>query len=90
MEPPNQPTYEFGPFRLDAGRHEFLRIGEPVALPPKAFEILLLLVESRGGLLSKNELIRRVWPDTFVDENNLAQHISLLRKMLGETPEQPQ
>jgi DNA-binding winged helix-turn-helix (wHTH) protein/Tol biopolymer transport system component len=90
MEPPNQPTYEFGPFCLDAGRHEFLRNGEAVALPPKAFEILLLLVEGRGGLLSKNDLIRRVWPDTFVDENNLAQHISLLRKVLGESPDEPQ
>lgn len=90
METRNQPIYEFGPFRLDAGRHEFLRNGEPVALPPKAFEILMLLVERRGGLLAKNELIRRVWPDTFVDENNLTQYISLLRKVLGESREQPQ
>src|SRR5580704_16595946 len=81
--------YEFGPFRLDAHRHALSRSGQPVSLPPKAFEILLLLLENRDNLLSKTDLLSRIWPNAVVEENNLAQHVSLLRKTLGENHERP-
>jgi len=76
--------YEFGPFRLDAAEHLLLRDGEAVPLTPKAFDLLLALVERHGRLLEKDELLKLVWPDTFVEEANLASNISQLRKALGE------
>lgn len=76
--------YEFGPFRLNAAEHLLLRDGEAVPLTPKAFDLLLALVERHGHLLEKDELLKKVWPDTFVEETNLASNISLLRKSLGE------
>jgi len=76
--------YEFGPFRLDAGEHLLLRDGEAVPLTPKAFDLLVALVERQGRLLEKEELLKKVWPDTFVEEANLASNISQLRKALGE------
>src|SRR5215468_2879023 len=76
--------YEFGPFRLDAAEHLLLRDGEAVPLTPKAFDLLLALVERHGHLLEKEELLKKVWPDTFVEEANLASNISLLRKALGD------
>ncbi len=76
--------YEFGPFRLDAGEHLLLRDGEAVPLTPKAFDLLLALVERHGHLLEKDELLKKVWPDTFVEEDNLASNISQLRKTLGD------
>jgi len=81
----NQPQhiYEFGPFRLDAAEHHLLRDGEAVPLTPKAFDLLLALVEQHGHLLEKEELLKNVWPDTFVEENNLTSNISQLRKALG-------
>src|ERR1051326_8164629 len=75
--------YEFGPFRLDATERLLLRDGEYIPLPPKVFETLLALVESHGHLLAKEELIERIWPDTFVEEINLTKNISALRKMLS-------
>jgi pimeloyl-ACP methyl ester carboxylesterase/DNA-binding winged helix-turn-helix (wHTH) protein/class 3 adenylate cyclase len=63
-----------------------MRGGAPVPLTPKAFDTLLVLVENNGHVLSKEELIQKVWPDSFVEENNLAQNISILRKALGEAP----
>jgi DNA-binding winged helix-turn-helix (wHTH) protein/TolB-like protein/Tfp pilus assembly protein PilF len=77
--------YEFGSFRLEPSERLLSRAGESVSLPPKAFETLLLLVRNSGHVLSKDELMRKLWPDTFVEENNLTQHISLLRRALGET-----
>ncbi|HKA22601.1 MAG TPA: winged helix-turn-helix domain-containing protein [Blastocatellia bacterium] len=77
--------YEFGPFHLDAGERLLLRSGRPVTLPPKAFDTLVLLVESQGRLLEKDELMKSVWPDSFVEENNLNRSIYLLRKSLGES-----
>lgn len=76
--------YLFGGFRIDA--QEGVLIGEKgvVPLTPKAFDTLLVLVENSGHLLSKDELMAKVWPDSFVEENNLAQNISVLRKALGE------
>src|SRR5262249_50891134 len=76
--------YEFGPFRLDAAEHLLLCDGEAVPLTPKAFDILLALVEAHGHLLEKDELLKKVWPDTFVEEANLASNISQVRKALGE------
>ena len=76
--------YAFGPFRLDE-RECVLRIdGRPIPLANKAFETLLMLVENAGHLVDRDELIRRLWPDTFVEEANVAKHVSLLRKVLSE------
>ena len=79
-------SYEFGAFRLDRGRRLLLRHdGTPVPLLPKAFEALTYLVEREGLVLDKDELMGAVWPDTFVEDNNLTQIISTLRRALGET-----
>ena len=77
--------YEFGPFRLDQTEHQLLRNGERVPLTPKAFSTLLVLVSRRGRILGKDELMREVWPDTFVEEGGLARNISVLRKALDDT-----
>ena len=76
--------YEFGPFRIDLERYLLLRDGEPISLSPKVFETLLFLVQNRGRVGKKDEIINSVWPDTFVEESNLAQNVFLLRKALGE------
>ncbi|HSE21009.1 MAG TPA: winged helix-turn-helix domain-containing protein [Pyrinomonadaceae bacterium] len=78
--------YEFGPFRVDARKRLLLRDGNPVRLPAKAFEILLVLLQSHGRLVEKDDLMRRVWPDAVVEENNLTVNISALRKSLSEAP----
>jgi DNA-binding winged helix-turn-helix (wHTH) protein len=80
--------YEFGPFRVDPGRQLLLRDGQPVPLTSKAFETLLVLVQHSEQLVSKDELMKQLWPDTFVEESNLTQHISMLRKALGESPQE--
>ncbi|HVF29162.1 MAG TPA: transcriptional regulator [Pyrinomonadaceae bacterium] len=77
--------YGFGDFRLDVSERVLLRGGEIVPLTAKAFEVLLALVERDGGIAGKDELMRRVWPDSFVEESNLAQNIYTLRKTLGQT-----
>ncbi|HEV2863518.1 MAG TPA: LpqB family beta-propeller domain-containing protein [Pyrinomonadaceae bacterium] len=77
--------YEFGPFRLDPVKRRLLRDGEPVQLTPKAFETLLALVEQGGRTVEKEELMRRVWPGTVVEENNLNQNITALRRCLGDS-----
>ncbi len=76
--------YEFGPFRLNVAECLLLRDGEVVPLTPKAFDLLLVLVEYHGRLLGKDELIKAVWSDTFVEEGNLSWYISHLRKALGD------
>jgi DNA-binding winged helix-turn-helix (wHTH) protein/TolB-like protein/tetratricopeptide (TPR) repeat protein len=76
--------YEFGPFRLDAQERVLTRDGEVVPLTPKAVDLLVALVENSGHVLSKDELMKRVWPDSFVEEANLSHHIFTLRKALGE------
>jgi TolB-like protein/DNA-binding winged helix-turn-helix (wHTH) protein/Flp pilus assembly protein TadD len=78
--------YEFGPFRLDPAERKLLRGNEIVALTPKAFDTLHLLVRNSGRMLEKDELISMLWPDTFVEEGSLSNHIFLLRKALGEDP----
>ncbi|HEX7297194.1 MAG TPA: winged helix-turn-helix domain-containing protein [Pyrinomonadaceae bacterium] len=86
MEQRENHTYEFGKFQLISADRVLLREGEPVALTPKVFDILLALVENDGRVVEKDDLMKRVWPNTFVEEGNLTQNISLLRKALGETP----
>ncbi len=75
--------YQFGEFTLEPNERLLLRDGEPVALTPKAFDTLLALVESRGHVLTKEELLHRIWPDSTVEETTLAQNVSTLRKALG-------
>src|SRR5262247_594717 len=86
---PRQPRnlYEFGPFRLDPRERSLMREDLALALTPKAFDILLALIESSRHVVTKEELMNRVWPDIYVEETNLAQHISMLRKVLGERPD---
>src|SRR4030095_12361206 len=84
MTASSKAVYEFGPFRIDMERYLLLRDDEPIALSPKVFETLLFLVQNRGRVGKKDEIINSVWPDTFVEESNLAQNVFLLRKALGE------
>ena len=79
--------YEFGPFRLEPAERKLLRGNDVVALTPKAFDTLVVLVRNSGHLLEKDELIKMLWPDSFVEEGNLTNNISILRKVLGEEPE---
>ncbi len=83
MSQPARHLYEFGPFRLDATERLLLRDQQHVPLTPKAFETLLVLVEHGGHVIDKDELMKKVWPDTFVEEVNLAKNVSNLRKILG-------
>jgi DNA-binding winged helix-turn-helix (wHTH) protein/TolB-like protein len=78
--------YEFYKFRFDPENHLLESEGSPVPLTPKAFEILLVLVQNGSRLTTKEELMRKVWPNSFVEEANLTVNISALRKQLGETP----
>lgn len=80
----NSHCYEFGPYRLDVSQRVLTRTGEAVSLTPKATEILTLLVVNAGQLVGKDELLKQVWPDTFVEESNLTQNIFLLRRVLGD------
>jgi len=79
--------YDFENFRVDVTERVLLRDGEIVPLTAKAFEVLLVLVERSGQIAGKDELMGRVWPDSFVEESNLAQNIYTLRKVLGQTPD---
>src|SRR5262245_9907926 len=83
----SQPIYEFGPYRLDAAERLLWRDGEVVPLQPKVFDLLVVMVERHGRLLEKDELMKAVWPDTIVEEVNLANNISILRKTLSENGE---
>jgi TolB-like protein/DNA-binding winged helix-turn-helix (wHTH) protein len=76
--------YEFGPFRLDPKERKLMRGSEIVTLTPKVFDTLNLLVQNSGRLLERDELIRELWPDSFVEEGNLSNSIFVLRKALGE------
>jgi Tol biopolymer transport system component/DNA-binding winged helix-turn-helix (wHTH) protein len=76
--------YEFGKFRLDAAEHLLLRDGKPIQLTPKAFQTLLVLVRQGGRLVEKDELMKQVWGDAFVEEANLARNIWALRRALGD------
>ena len=78
-------TYCFGPFRVDVQKQTLLRGGEPIALTPKAFQLLVALLRHHSEIVTKDELMKTVWPDTFVEETNLTRNIFALRKALGET-----
>jgi DNA-binding winged helix-turn-helix (wHTH) protein/tetratricopeptide (TPR) repeat protein len=85
--PGRAPVLEFGPFRLDVSRRLVLRGDELLDVPPKAADLLAVLVAEAGQVVSKEELLRRVWPDTFVQEANLSVNVSILRKTLGDQPD---
>lgn len=82
--------YEFGSFRLDPLKRRLMRDGEPVRLTPKALELLLVLVEADGRTVEKDELLEKVWAGTIVEENNLNQNITALRKSLGDSRQDSQ
>jgi DNA-binding winged helix-turn-helix (wHTH) protein len=75
--------YECGPFRLEPAEHRLTREGNPVSLAPKAFELLVYLVQNQGRLVTKDQIMQ-VWPGSFVEEANLTVSVSTLRKALGE------
>ena len=81
-------SYEFGEFRLDAHKRTLQQGQEPVALTPKAFDTLLFLIEKHGQVVAKDELMKAVWADSFVEEANLTQTIFMLRKALGQARDQ--
>ncbi len=83
--PGDEELYEFGPFRVDPVRETLLKAGEFVPLTPKTFQILLVLVRNGREIVTKDDLMKTVWPDTFVEEANLTRNIFMLRKALGET-----
>src|ERR1051326_3982683 len=80
----NNLCYEVGPYQLDPGKRTLTRDGEGIPLTPKATEILIVLVKHAGQLVEKDELLKEVWPDTFVEEANLSQNIFTLRRALGD------
>src|SRR5436190_8242054 len=82
-----QVLYEFGPYRLDPSQDLLLEGGRKIPLTPKAYQTLVVLVENRGRTLGKDELLQKVWPDTFVEESTLAQNIFTLRKHLRDDRE---
>jgi DNA-binding winged helix-turn-helix (wHTH) protein/Tfp pilus assembly protein PilF len=77
--------YEFGDFRVDSGRRILFRDADQVPLTPKVFDTLILLIANHGQVLDKKELMSAIWPDTAVEENNLNQNVSTLRRIFGET-----
>lgn len=82
--------YEFGPFQVDPDKEILLRSGQPVPLTPKTFQILLVLVRHHKEVVTKDDLMKEVWPDTFVEEANLSRNIFMLRKALGESAQDHQ
>src|SRR5215469_13123942 len=85
---PAKHIYEFGEFRIDPEERLLIRDGNPIPLTPKAFETLLALVENSGRVVKKDDLMNRVWPDAFVEEVNLAQNVSAIRRVLDTSGEQ--
>jgi adenylate cyclase len=86
---PTNQFYEFGPFCVDANKRLLARDGSPVPLTPKVFDTLLHLVQHSGTALGKDEIMKAIWPDTLVEENNLNQNISILRRVLGDGRTEP-
>src|SRR5215831_8365508 len=82
--------YRFGPFRIDSEREILYRDGEPVPLTHKSFQVLLVLIRHNTEVVTKDDLMKAVWPDTFVAEANLSRNIFMLRKALGESPQDHQ
>src|SRR5690349_3822945 len=81
-------SYSFGPFVVDPVTRRLWRDGQLVPIPAKTFDVLVALLERRDHVVSKDDLLTRVWPDTIVNENNLARQISSLRRALGQRPDQ--
>ena len=81
--------YEFGEFRIDTKERTLVRDHEPVELTPKAFELLSVFIENHGRLIEKDELMSKVWGDSFVEESNLTFNIRQLRKILGDHAQRP-
>src|SRR5512143_315475 len=81
--------YRFGDFTLDVDQRILLRKGRPRPLAPKVFDTLVILVEKKGRIVAKDELMRRLWPDTFVEEANLTFNVQQLRKALGDNARKP-
>src|SRR5829696_1122579 len=84
MNRPAKRSYLFDDFRVDATERILFKESREIPLTPKVFDTLLVLLENSNHVLTKKELMQQVWPDSFVEENNLAQNISILRKALGE------
>lgn len=84
MDAPDSHIYEFDEFRLDADQRVLLRAGEPLALTPRVFDTLLYFVQNHNRVIVKDELMRAIWADSFVEENNLSQNVSTLRRVLGK------
>lgn len=89
MQVQRPPEYCFDDFRLDVRKRQLLRAGEVIQLNPKAFDLLLVLVQNAGQLLSKDDLFERVWSDQIVEESNLTVNMSAIRRALGEQARQP-
>ena len=89
MSPNGNRLYRFEEFTIDVGQRVVERGGKPLPLAPKVFETLLVLVENAGRIVEKDELMRRIWPDTFVEEANLAFNVQQMRKALGDNARQP-
>src|SRR5579864_5954703 len=86
MDHQTQVLYEFSGFRLDPDQRILMHGGELVSLTPKGFEALLFLVQNSGLVLEKDEMMKALWPESFVEEGNLSQNICVLRKALGDHP----
>jgi eukaryotic-like serine/threonine-protein kinase len=82
-------AYDFGPWRLDLAAHKLLKGGQPIALTPKAFDVLVTLIRHRHRVISKEELLAAVWPSSYVTEDSLTQNIWALRRALGDDSAQP-
>src|SRR6516225_4595914 len=87
QSPKLKEVYEFGPFRVDSEKEILQRDGKSIPLQPKTFQILLVLIRHNQEVVTKDDLMRAVWPDTFVEESNLSRNIFMLRKALGESPQ---
>lgn len=84
METLQGARFRFGNFELDPSQRVLYRDGEPVTLKPKAFDLLQYLVENHGKVLTKRELMEHIWPNQFVEDNNLTVQMSSLRKIFGD------
>ena len=88
ITPEGRKLYAFGPFRIDPDKELLLREGKTVPLTPKTFQILLVLVRNSKEIVTKDDLMKTVWPGTFVEEGNVSRNIFMLRKALGETEQE--
>src|SRR5438034_11689023 len=84
MNRQNRHVFEFGPFRIDTVNRQLMREGAVIPLKAKAVDTLLLLIQARGDVVEKDDLMQLLWPDSFVEEANLTQNIYMLRKALGD------